>query len=125
MLGSGLLALAAGGISRLDVENSFLDYFAEDTEIYRGMSYVDQKLGGTTPFDVLIDFPALAPAVEDPAAPAADPFGIPSGTPLPIPLPNPRETAAMPRLALRPRRALTAIGQPRPGWRWSSKPKPS
>ena len=48
MLGSGLLALAAaGGISRLDVENSFLDYFAEDTEIYRGMSYVDQKLGGT------------------------------------------------------------------------------
>ena len=81
MLGSGLLALAAaGGISRLDVENSFLDYFAEDTEIYRGMSYVDQKLGGTTPFDVLIDFPTLAPAVDDPfAAPAADPFGDPFG----------------------------------------------
>ena len=111
MLGSGLLASRAGGISRLDVENSFLDYFAEDTEIYRGMSYVDQKLGGTTPFDVLIDFPTLAPAVRTTfAAPAADPLGIPSGTPSPIPLPNPRETAAMPRPVFRRRRALTAIG---------------
>ena len=92
VLGSGLLALAAaGGISRLDVENSFLDYFAEDTEIYRGMSYVDQKLGGTTPFDVLIDFPTLAPAVEDPfAAPAADPFGDPFGDPFADPFAEPQ-----------------------------------
>ena len=83
VLASGLLALgAAGGISRLDVENSFLDYFAEDTEIYQGMSYVDQKLGGTTPLDVLIDFPSLAPAEDDPfAAPTADPFGDPFGDP--------------------------------------------
>ena len=92
VLGSGLLALAAaGGISRLDVENSFLDYFAEDTEIYRGMSYVDQKLGGTTPFDVLIDFPTLAPAVDDPfAAPAADPFGDPFGDPFADPFAEPQ-----------------------------------
>jgi uncharacterized protein len=83
VLASGLLALgAAGGISRLDVENSFLDYFAEDTEIYQGMSIVDQKLGGTTPLDVLIDFPSLTPDQDDPFGdPAADPFGDPFGDP--------------------------------------------
>jgi predicted RND superfamily exporter protein len=92
LLASGLLALvAAGGISRLDVENSFLDYFAEDTEIYQGMSYVDQKLGGTTPLDVLIDFPSLAPAVDDPfAAPAADPFGDPFADPFGDPFADPQ-----------------------------------
>ncbi|WP_428239901.1 efflux RND transporter permease subunit [Gynuella sp.] len=45
------------GISRLVVENSFIDYFAEDTEVYQGLSVIDQRLGGTTPLDVLIDFP--------------------------------------------------------------------
>ena len=91
VLASGLLALgAAGGISRLDVENSFLDYFAEDTEIYQGMSYVDQKLGGTTPLDVLIDFPSLMPAQDDPfAAPASDPFGDPFGDPAADPFGDP------------------------------------
>ena len=91
VLASGLLALgAAGGISRLDVENSFLDYFAEDTEIYQGMSYVDQKLGGTTPLDVLIDFPSLIPAQDDPfAAPASDPFGDPFGDPAADPFGDP------------------------------------
>ena len=91
VLASGLLALgAAGGIGRLDVENSFLDYFAEDTEIFQGMSYVDQKLGGTTPLDVLIDFPSLMPAQGDPfAAPASDPFGDPFGDPAADPFEDP------------------------------------
>lgn len=91
VLASGLLALgAAGGIGRLDVENSFLDYFAEDTEIFQGMSYVDQKLGGTTPLDVLIDFPSLIPAQDDPfAAPASDPFGDPFGDPAADPFGDP------------------------------------
>ena len=44
------------GASRLAVENSFIDYFKDTTEIYRGMKIVDQKLGGTTPLDVIIDF---------------------------------------------------------------------
>jgi len=91
VLASGLLALgAAGGIARLDVENSFLDYFAEDTEIYQGMSYVDRKLGGTTPLDVLIDFPSLPPAQDDPfAAPASDPFGDPFSDPAADPFGDP------------------------------------
>ena len=35
------------GISMLKVENSFIDYFKKSTEIYQGMTVIDQKLGGT------------------------------------------------------------------------------
>ena len=44
------------GVSRLRVENSFIDYFKESTEIYQGMKIIDQKLGGTTPLDVIVQF---------------------------------------------------------------------
>ena len=44
------------GISRLRVENSFIDYFKESTEIHQGMKIIDQKLGGTTPLDVIVQF---------------------------------------------------------------------
>ena len=44
------------GMTKLRVENSFIDYFHKSTEIYKGMKVIDQKLGGTTPLDVLIDF---------------------------------------------------------------------
>ncbi|MBU0481234.1 MAG: MMPL family transporter [Proteobacteria bacterium] len=52
-----LLAIISGvGITRLKVENRFIDYFREKTEIFRGMSLIDRKLGGTTPLDLVIDF---------------------------------------------------------------------
>lgn len=52
---AGLLAVvSAFGISKLTVENSFIDYFGRDTEIYQGMKLIDEKLGGTTPLDVLL-----------------------------------------------------------------------
>ncbi|MHC8441455.1 MAG: efflux RND transporter permease subunit [Candidatus Eutrophobiaceae bacterium] len=55
---SGLLAVASvWGISQLEVENSFINYFSEDTEIYRGLSAIDRALGGTTPLDVVLNFP--------------------------------------------------------------------
>ncbi len=44
------------GSTKLEVENSFIDYFKKDTEIYKGMKLIDDKLGGTTPLDILIDF---------------------------------------------------------------------
>ncbi|MBW1851055.1 MAG: RND family transporter [Deltaproteobacteria bacterium] len=47
--------ISAIGISRLEVENSFIDYFKDTTEIYQGMKVIDQKLGGTTPLDVILD----------------------------------------------------------------------
>lgn len=45
------------GISNLKVENRFIDYFHNDTEIHKGMLEIDQKLGGTTPFDIIIKAP--------------------------------------------------------------------
>ena len=44
------------GISQLRVENSFINYFKTDTEIYKGMKKIDDELGGTTPLDVVIQF---------------------------------------------------------------------
>ncbi len=44
------------GVQLLKVENSFVDYFKKDTEIYMGMKKIDQKLGGTTPLDIIIQF---------------------------------------------------------------------
>lgn len=44
------------GASKLIVENSFIDYFKKDTEIYRGMKIIDQELGGTTPLDIILTF---------------------------------------------------------------------
>ena len=52
------MVLSAIGISRLSVDNRFIDYFKESTEIFQGMYLIDQKLGGTIPLDVVIDAPA-------------------------------------------------------------------
>ena len=45
------------GITKLKVENSFINYFDKETEIYKGMKKIDQKLGGTTPLDIILKFP--------------------------------------------------------------------
>jgi predicted RND superfamily exporter protein len=47
--------ISAIGISKLEVENSFIDYFKDTTEIYQGMLVIDKNLGGTTPLDVIIE----------------------------------------------------------------------
>jgi len=47
--------IGGAGISRITVENRFIDYFKPDTEIYQGMALIDQELGGTTPLDVVLD----------------------------------------------------------------------
>jgi len=47
------------GISKLEVENSFINYFDKKTEIYKGMKLIDDKLGGTTPLDIIIKFPTV------------------------------------------------------------------
>jgi hypothetical protein len=56
---SALLAVIISiiGITKLEVENSFINYFDKKTEIYKGMKLIDDKLGGTTPLDVIIKFP--------------------------------------------------------------------
>ena len=52
-----VIILSVFGISRLEVENSFINYFKKNTEIYKGMKLIDDKLGGTTPLDIIIKFP--------------------------------------------------------------------
>ncbi len=87
-----LVALVVWGISRLEVENRFIDYFKDTTEIYQGMELLDSKLGGTIPLDIVLYAPdqdeplpglepvstsaATAPVAEDdPFAEDADGFG--------------------------------------------------
>ena len=61
--------VGAVGISRLVVENCFIDYFKHTTEIYQGMKVIDQEMGGTTPLDVVIEIDS--PAAPDPIAASA------------------------------------------------------
>ena len=59
IFGSALIviALSVHGISKLEVENSFINYFDKKTEIYKGMKLIDDKLGGTTTLDIILKFP--------------------------------------------------------------------
>ena len=52
-----VIILSLIGISRLEVENSFINYFDKKTEIYKGMKLIDEELGGTTPLEVILKFP--------------------------------------------------------------------
>jgi len=52
-----IIVISIAGISKLEVENSFINYFDKETEIYKGMKLIDEKLGGTTPLSVIIEFP--------------------------------------------------------------------
>ena len=52
-----IVVMSLIGISKLQVENSFINYFDKDTEIYKGMKLIDEELGGTTPLEVILKFP--------------------------------------------------------------------
>ena len=52
-----VIFLSIFGISKLEVENSFIKYFSKNNEIYKGMKLIDEELGGTTPLEVIIKFP--------------------------------------------------------------------
>ena len=52
-----IILLSVIGISRLEVENSFINYFSKKTEIYKGMKLIDEELGGTTPLEIILKFP--------------------------------------------------------------------
>lgn len=67
-----LLGTSAWGISQLKVENRFIDYFHEDTEIYQGMETIDAELGGTIGLDVILDRPKVEP--QQASDPAEDEF---------------------------------------------------
>ena len=54
-----VIILSVIGISKLEVENSFINYFNKNTEIYKGMKLIDEELGGTTPLEVILKFPNI------------------------------------------------------------------
>lgn len=72
-----LVLLTVWGISRLEVENRFIDYFNKSTEIYQGMELLDIQLGGTIPLDVII-----TPPDEDTPLPGLE--NVPTAETLPI-----------------------------------------
>ena len=60
-----ILAVGVTGLTRLRVENSFIDYFRDTTEIHQGMSLIDEQLGGTLSFDAIVTLPAEESVFED------------------------------------------------------------
>ena len=60
-----VIIISVVGISKLEVENSFINYFDKKTEIYKGMKLIDDELGGTTPLSIIIKFPAKEEESED------------------------------------------------------------
>ena len=60
-----VIVLSVIGISRLEVENSFINYFNKKTEIYKGMKLIDEELGGTTPLEIILKFPSIQKSEPD------------------------------------------------------------
>ena len=54
-----VILLSVAGFNKLTVENKFIDYFKSSSEIYKGLSLIDKKLGGTATLDVIIDAPSM------------------------------------------------------------------
>jgi len=75
---SVVAVLSLIGISKLEVENRFIDHFKSSTEIYQGMELIDTELGGTIPLDVIIDadeeFYAYLEELDKEQDPFEDPF---------------------------------------------------
>jgi len=69
-----VIILSMIGISKLEVENSFINYFNKDTEIYKGMKLIDEELGGTTPLEVILKFPAKEEDQEEKVSTEDDEF---------------------------------------------------
>ena len=50
-----LVIISLSGVTKLTVENSFIDYFKKTTEINQGLNFIDQELGGTIPLEIVFD----------------------------------------------------------------------
>ncbi|WP_373090030.1 RND family transporter [Zhongshania sp.] len=74
VVSTGLLLLSVWGITQLKVENRFIDYFHDTTEIYQGMETIDAELGGTIPLDIILDLPKEDPVAEKAVNSGSDDF---------------------------------------------------
>jgi uncharacterized protein len=99
------------GLTKLEVENRFIDYFHSDSEIYRGLSVIDKQLGGTATLEIILDAPkgALAAATEPSTTSSEDdPFAEPQKAEAPAASDDP--------FAETPAQASTASKQPESYW---------
>ena len=60
-----IVIISLVGIFKLEVENSFINYFDKETEIYKGMKKIDKDLGGTTPLNIILKFPIKSEIVKE------------------------------------------------------------
>ncbi|MBI9021185.1 MAG: MMPL family transporter [Verrucomicrobia bacterium] len=79
LISIAVVALTVVGTLNLKVENSFINYFRRNTEISKGMQFIDRNLGGTTPLEIIVDFggneaPSIAAAGEPADADFFDEF---------------------------------------------------
>jgi uncharacterized protein len=94
------------GLTQLEVENRFIDYFHSDSEIHKGLSVIDKELGGTATLEIIVDAPVVSKddslaaaattvgeseveedpfAIPEPASESDDPFAAePSSNPSPV-----------------------------------------
>jgi uncharacterized protein len=78
------------GLSKLEVENRFIDYFHSDSEIHRGLSVIDSQLGGTATLEIIVDAPVMPAASQATMSASAmsasaeeeDPFAAPDNATL-------------------------------------------
>ena len=72
-----LIIFSITALPKLLVENSFINYFKSTTEIYKSLKTIDQKLGGTTPLDIVVTFKkeqASKPDISKQDSPSDDSF---------------------------------------------------
>ncbi len=60
-----IIIFSVVGMSKLEVENSFINYFDKETEIYKGMKKIDDDLGGTTPLNIILKFPSNSKTIDN------------------------------------------------------------
>lgn len=62
------VVIASFGISRLSMDNRFVEYFRDHTEIHKGLEFIDKNLGGTMPMDIILQFPPYEEPDEEEAS---------------------------------------------------------
>lgn len=63
-----VFVVAALGIGRLSMDNRFVEYFRDHTEIHKGLEFIDKNLGGTMPMDIILQFPPYEEPEEEEAS---------------------------------------------------------
>ncbi len=65
LLSAFLVVLSGIGISQLSLDNRFIDYFKSNTEINKGLTFIDKNMGGTIPMDIIVTYPPFVQEVID------------------------------------------------------------